>query len=143
MDNFKVNKVNYNLPIPLSKIEGDLWEFLEPYTIEILTESGTLKYNFEKGYQTDLGSIPRWLCSLIDNGSHDNTLLVGYLCHDANFDLKTLSFDTTNDLLKQMIASDGYLQSEAVYWGVEIGGKTAWDNANNPNPLVKFEWNDK
>ena len=126
----------------------DLRLLLSPITITITFKSSMWwQYRFERGYITDLASVPSFFRSKVDNDDID--LLAAALVHDCNFAIHHHSFEKTNELFYKMImmregvpgADDHWAKlswrAKWAYWAVNsFVGKRYW-NKTNAN---KSEW---
>ena len=90
----------------------DLRIVLNPITITVELDGGEwLQYRFNKGWITDLASVPWFARGIIDNDDLD--LLAAAYVHDANFSHHYLGdtnagLERTNDLFREMIKYRGH-----------------------------------
>lgn len=61
---------------------------------------GKYSYTFKPGFICDLGSVPKFFRSVVDND--DYRLLLAFFVHDANFGCHFLSFRASNRVLWEM-----------------------------------------
>ena len=125
------------------------WVLTSKLKIEIyLKNEGVLRYTFERGWVTDLASVPKKLRSFVDND--DYYILLAALVHDANFENKILSFKQSNVLFYKMIRHSGagwWLATKA-FIGVHnwIGKRVYNSERNSYNKKykrLKFSWDAK
>jgi hypothetical protein len=85
---------------------GNLWLLLNPLVITVtFKNSAWWQFKLERGFITDLASVPSAFKAIIDNDGP--AVVVPALVHDANFSCHFLSFEDSNSLFKQMIRAYG------------------------------------
>lgn len=105
----------------------DLRILLSPITITInFVDTSWIQYKFERGFMTDLASVPKFFRNVIDNDDLD--LLSAALVHDANFSVHFMPFKQTNRLFKNMIQSRGKKFKGCLAWVAvsSIIGRRRW-----------------
>lgn len=94
-----------------------------------LKDGGTWTIRIRAGWITDLGSVPTWARSFVDND--DPRFLNAFIVHDVLCAIHALSFESTNNALDQIARLDGapsfkrFIVRRAVDWG----GRSAWDES--------------
>jgi hypothetical protein len=106
-------KYKYNIVLPTKKTLkgtgakfGNLWLLLNPLVITVeFKNSSWWQFRLERGFITDLASVPSAFKAIIDNDGP--AVVVPALVHDANFSCQFLSFEDANSLFKTMIRAYG------------------------------------
>lgn len=75
----------------------DYWVQTSHLVVKIVTNIGVFRVKINRGWVTDLGSVPLRARSII--GHTNPKWLLGYLIHDASFGIHFLSFEASNDML--------------------------------------------
>ena len=70
-----------------------------------------IQVQFDRGYITDLASVPRFFRNVVDND--DVKLAPAALVHDYFFTVHDLPFNETNELFYQMALHNGYNKARA------------------------------
>lgn len=124
------------------------WRALcEPYKIWVIWEDSSIwEYSFERGFLTDLASVPSNLRSIIDN---DNPcIIIGALIHDGYYQTKG-AFDCitsgqgkkeADDLLRETCLYYGMAKpyAWAVHESVDKFGHKAWNTFADKDKERRF-----
>jgi hypothetical protein len=118
----------------LQKHEGSLWIAAEPITIriELRGSSGVLEMKAKRGWVTDLGSVPRRLKSVVDDGSEDETCLAAYLFHDAAYGINFPHRERADKILLETLKASrlmGWLESSLAWAAVRLAGAAPWSKS--------------
>lgn len=111
---------------------SDLRVLLSDLTINIKFEGNTgFRYVFNRGYLTDLASVPNYFRSFIDNDDID--IIAAALVHDRNFSVHRLGFRQTNELFyKMFLTRDGVPGSNDKWLSLPIRARLAWAAVSSP-----------
>ena len=113
-----------------------------------LKDEGVLVYTFERGWSTDLASVPRSLRSFVDND--DFHIIIAALVHDSNFEGQFFPFSSANWLFYHMIRKSGgswWFASKAFVGVHNWIGRRAYDKDvpthNKQYKRFLMNWSDK
>jgi len=153
----KLLDVRFNLPIPLGKIEGKDWVFIDDWSASILVDGLWENFYFLKGAITDLGSVPTKLQGIVNNGSSGLFALIFFLFHDNCYVTKQRNRRWSDELLRAGLADDACKvmdswDSSLVYYSLRISSdaKKSWNEpcvsadkfqhiTMSPKPIYKLE----
>jgi hypothetical protein len=105
---------------------SDLRLLLSDLTIDVKFKDNTgLRYDFKRGYITDLASVPDYFRSFVDNDDID--IIAAALVHDRGFSIHNLNFKQTNELFyKMFLARDGLPGSDERWLSLPRRARLAW-----------------
>lgn len=105
---------------------NDLRLLLSDLTIDVEFEDRTgFRYDFKRGYITDLASVPGYFRSFVDNDDID--IIAAALVHDRNFSVHELTFKQTNELFyKMFLAREGLPGSDERWLCLPLRARLAW-----------------
>lgn len=105
---------------------ADVRLMLSDLTIDIKFKDKTgFRYDFRRGYITDLASVPSYFRSLVDNDDVD--MLAAALVHDRGFAVHNLTFGQTNELFyKMFLARGGVPGSDGKWVSLPWRARFAW-----------------
>lgn len=104
--------------------DGDTWKLISPlcYHSEVAQKVITA----EKGFVTDLASIPRGLWNIIPRtGKYDRAAVI----HDVLYKNNGVTRKIADDVLYEAMVTCGVgaFQRRLIYWGVRSGGWVPWN----------------
>jgi hypothetical protein len=129
----EVRRISWS-PIVLQKFDGSMWLLAEPLTIrvELRGSSGVLEMTAKRGWLTDLGSVPRRLKGIVDDGSEDETCLAAYLFHDAAYAINFPHRERADLILLETLHASrlmGWLESRLAWLAVRLAGHGPWSHS--------------
>lgn len=134
-------------PISITPIRERWYKLTSDTRCLISTDIGCLYYYVHKGFKWDSrsGGI---LADLIAANIGNQAEMWAYLVHDCNFYGLGLSFETTNNLLKQQLITDakyGRLRASFIKWCVDVPPVRASFEQNTDEEelnkkLISFQW---
>jgi hypothetical protein len=121
--------------------DDTIWELDEPLIYQSDVLEGAI-LNVPKKFQTDFASIPRWIPiasnALLDK-AHREAVLHDYLYRKDSVPVVSES-QANNVLLEAMVVRGKSIYvRKPIYWGVCIGGWTAYHKLNVVDKLYKGE----
>ena len=138
----KLNHIS-STEIILKKLEGKWWEIEEDLIICCRLDVGVMYVTLKKGFQTDLGSVPKFAQSWI-NRANDNTL--PFLLHDAGYTYGGFARHTWDKLLLDGLRLKGmsWFKAQCVHKAVSWFGESNFDNADVKKQMrVRLTWGHK
>jgi hypothetical protein len=149
----RITEIKYNLPIPISKDKGIYWIATKDFGISVLVDGLWENFKFEEGTKTDLGSVPKRLQGIVNNGSGDDVALAIYLCHDNGYATHKRRRAWYDELLKVGLGSSSVIMdawdSCLAWFAVHVGGAGPWKKRDmkfgyshtpmEPKPLYGLE----
>lgn len=106
--------------------------FMEPWKVKIglihNKKQYCVSYEFDPGFISDKGSVPKYLRSIVDND--DGDFLMSFYIHDANYKCHFMTRGESDDLLREMAKyyGAGIIRRNAVYQAVNWFGKSAYNS---------------
>lgn len=136
-------------PIILKPLRERWYEVASDARILLRTDVGCYYLYVHKGFRYDSRSGGK-LVDLVAHHIGTQAEAWAWLTHDIFFHDFGLSFETTNDLLRQQLRVDagyGRIRSSLVHWGVstEIGRRSFGNNSpeeEENKKLINFQWMD-
>lgn len=117
-----------NAPVMRKLPEGDLWEFVAPWSYGIsLAGDGVLRLIIRPGYTTDLASVPRALRGIVDNGSGSYGVMIAAQVHDALYATHYLSREFADELFYALLRVFHVKRARWYYWAVRLFGGGPWE----------------
>jgi hypothetical protein len=119
--------------IIVKKTDGVWWELHDDLFVDLILPwcPGIYRIKIDKGWMTDLGSVPQWARSLVNEGSSDDDLMLAYLVHDAWYQYHISNDRKEADRVLRCMSEDckgvNVGVPTIIYWGVRLGGQEAWD----------------
>jgi hypothetical protein len=134
----KVRKVE-NSEIILQKLSGKWWEIDEDLRIIVKLDVGILLITLKKGFETDLGSIPKFAQSWIDR-ANDN--IIPFLLHDFGYVYGGFGQETWDNLLYQCLRLKGmgWFKAKMVHKAVSWFGGSHFEDDPEQKHYCKFQW---
>jgi hypothetical protein len=117
---------------------SDLRILLNDLVVTIYFKTGTkYQYIFQRGYITDLASVPGFFRGVVDNDDID--VILAALVHDRNFSVHSLTFKQTNELFyKMFLARKGIPGSDEKWVSLPRRARIAWFSVNSV--VGRFLW---
>ena len=110
-------------PVDLEALaDGDHWKTLD--AISYTCDSGEI-ICVPPGFVTDLASVPRIFWNILPPfGKYDGAAII----HDYLYALQDRPRKNCDLILLEAMKTEGvsWITRETIYWGVRIGGWTAW-----------------
>ena len=99
------------------------YELVEDFEFSIPMGFGEYSFKVEKGYKTDLGSVPKLLWWIIS--PDDPQFIVGFIIHDSLYGESNVTRFFADALLAYIGSLYGasYLKYLAIYYAVRLGGR--------------------
>jgi hypothetical protein len=110
-----------------------VWYLMTPWKCLVKLEDGYLCYTANRGWWTDLASIPG--CFESFEKRDDRAATVAALCHDMSFAVQYPFFDAANSLFYQMMRKAGESKWSAWWkWAAvdSVAGYSAWRLSSFP-----------
>lgn len=108
--------------------EIDMYQCRERASVTVRDDKGMeLTYTFLPGFRTDGGSVPNVFEWVIKGWYDDRPLTnLAFCVHDANYGMKYMSKELSDDLLRGMLRDDGHsrLVASTVCWCVKKFAKS-------------------
>lgn len=136
-------------PVSLTPIRDRWYSVAEDTRCLLRTDSGCIYVYVHKGFQYD-GRSGGKLVDLIAPNLGNQAEMWSFLMHDVNFYGFGLSFETTNDLLKQQLILDAKysrIRASVIKWGVDTSFARQSFETNTPEEienkkLLHWQWVD-
>lgn len=108
-----------------------IWKVMLPF----IFQSDVLKttISVERGFLTDFASVPRapFIYWLVGDTSHKAAVIHDWLFHNHN----VCDESTANRVLLEAMETEGipWWRRKLIYWGVQIGGESPWEEDGKGN----------
>lgn len=117
-------------------ILGEFWIMLAPLKYQSVIKGQTVEIVAERGFPTDLASIPPLVQNLISKtGPWDRPAVI----HDKLYSMQFYSKDIADSILLEAMELEGVgkVRRHLIYWAVKYFGDSAWAEHAKNNRIRK------